>query len=112
MLWAAVTWGGRIGLLTGPEADDPWTWIRVLGSLVVAAGAGVALFRPVPGSRMLLGVYAVVTTAVWGTSLVSVWTTDHETAFRVVHTVLALVSFALAAAAASAALNRRPSSRS
>lgn len=109
-IWATITWGGRIGLLTGPEADDPWTWIRVLGSLAAAAGATYALLRPSSGSRALLVVYAGVTVAVWSTSVVSVWITDHETAFRVVHTVLAAVSLALAAAAAREAFMRVPPS--
>lgn len=94
--WALLTWGGRVGLLTGSEASDPVTWLRVGGSLL-AAGLGVwGLLRARTGG---VWVYAVVTAAVWVTSLISVWTTPNTVGFRAVHTLLAAVSGGLAVAA-------------
>lgn len=91
--WALVTWGGRIGLLTGAEAADPVTWLRVGGSL---ATAGLGAYGVVAGRRWLVWIYAAWTLAVWGTSLVSVWTADHSAAFLAVHTLLAVVSVGIA----------------
>lgn len=100
-VWAALTWGGRINLITDPEAADPATWLRVGASLVAAAGAVVGLVRVGRRSRALVAAYVAVTAFVWVGSLVSVWTTEHELGFRLVHTGLAAVSLALAGAASS-----------
>lgn len=99
-VWALITWGGRINLLTDPEAGDPTTWLRVGASLVAAAGAVVGLLVTSRWSRSLLATYAAVTGIVWVVSLVSVWSNDHELGFRLVHTLLAAVSLVLAFLAA------------
>jgi hypothetical protein len=103
--WAAVTWGGRIGLLA--DFGDLVAWARIALSVAVAVGAAVALLRPSPASRALLWAYAGVTGFVWLTSLVSVWTSPNTFAFRLVHTVLGAVSFVLAFLAGRAASSDR-----
>lgn len=103
--WAAVTWGGRIGLLA--DFGDLVAWARIAVSVAVAIGAAVALLRPSPASRALLWAYAGVTGIVWLTSLVSVWTRSNTVPFRLVHTLLAAVSFVLAFLAGRAAASDR-----
>ncbi len=93
--WAAITWGTRIGLLTDAEAADPVTWLRVGGSLLTALAAAAALVLvavPTP----VVAVYGLWAVGVWGTSLFRVWTEPHPTGFRVVHTLLAAVTWAVA----------------
>lgn len=98
-VWALVTWGGRINLLTDPEAADPTTWLRVGASLAAAAGAVVGLLRVGRLSRSLVATYVAVTAFVWVASLVSVWSSEHPLGFRLVHTGLAVVSLGLAGVA-------------
>jgi len=100
-VWAAVTWGTRINLLTDPESADPTTWLRVGASIVAAVGAVVGLLRVGRRSRALVATYAAVTAIVWVGSLFSVWTTEHPLGFRLVHTALAAVSLVLAGAASA-----------
>lgn len=95
--WSLITWGGRIGLLTGAESDQIWTWVRIAGSLVTAFAAGIGLLMALGAVRVLVAVYGALAVVVWGTSLVSVFG-DAETtaAFKLVHSVLAVISLALA----------------
>lgn len=91
-VWALVTWGGRIGLLQGGAGWLDWT--RIVGSLAVAATATALLWRG--RWSPVLWVYSGFTTLIWVTSLVSVWSGDHPLGFRLVHSVLAAASLALA----------------
>lgn len=96
-VWALSSWGGRVGLLTGPESADPVVWLRIVGSLGTAAIAGWALWRSTAWLGLAAWLYAVTAGSVWVTSLVSVWTDrDAGAGFRIVHTALALVSLSLA----------------
>lgn len=98
--WTLAAWGGRIGLLTAPEAAEAVTWLRVGGSLATGLAGAAALAVGGGGTaRRTIGVYAAWTAGVWGTSLVDVWTHDHPLGFRLVHTALAAVSVGLAGAA-------------
>ncbi len=99
LLWAAITWGGRIGLLVG---SDPVAVARIVISIVVALAAGYVLIRrhSEGRGRLVLWTYSLVTAAIWFTSLASVWTNDNPVGFRLVHTALAAVSLALASVVA------------
>ncbi len=99
LLWAAITWGGRIGLLVG---SDPVAVARIVISIAVALAAGYVLIRrhSEGRGRLVLWTYALVTAAIWLSSLANVWTNDNSIGFRLVHTALAAVSLALAAWAA------------
>ncbi len=104
LVWAGITWGTRIGLLTDAEAADPVTWLRVAGSLVTAALAAGSLLRSRPAlARPAVALYGLWAVGTWGTSLLDVWTDPHPTGFRVVHTVLAVVTWTVAATAMRAA---------
>jgi hypothetical protein len=97
-VWTFVVWGNRIGLLTGDEASDPWTWIRVGGSLlfgVALVGIAVLLWRGRSVAPWMAGVFVafgVLMLVVWIRSAVTVLSGDESVAFKVVHVVLALVS--------------------
>ena len=52
-VWTFIAWGNRIGLLTGDEASDPWTWIRVGGSLLF--GVALAVIAVVLWAREAAG---------------------------------------------------------
>lgn len=94
-VWAAVTWGGRIGLLTGDETLVAKTRIAV--SLLVAVVAVAALLTRARWRRAAVVAYAVVAVAVWGSSAVSVLGDPSSSlAFKAVHLVLAVVSLSLA----------------
>lgn len=103
-VWTLMIWGSRVRLLTGDEAARTEVWVRIVASLVLgAAVVGVALIARNGGpGRWGLGIvagFAVWMTYVWGSSAISVFTNDHSTGFRVVHTVLAAGSIGLAVAA-------------
>ncbi len=97
-LWTFIAWGNRIGLLTGDEASEPWTWIRVGGSLafgVALAVVAVLLWRGASTSRSMAAVFVgfgVLMLVVWLRSALSVLTGDESAAFKVVHIVLATIS--------------------
>lgn len=112
--WTAVAWGGRVAILvdTGAGMFDR---VRVGVSVLAALAVAVALL-----TERLVGpatvAYATVTAVVWGRSLVVVLSDPTATtAFRVVHVVLVVVSFALAGAAVitgrAPAPRRRPRER-
>ncbi len=94
-LWAAITWGGRIGLLAGDETLVAKARIGVSLGVALVAVIGLAT-----GSRWMragVGVYSVVTGLVWVTSGASVLgDAASSIQFKVVHLVLAGVSIALA----------------
>lgn len=89
--WTALTWGGRIRLLTTPEQSDWENWARIGGSILIGLAAAAALILASGGQweRWLTTLFALWSTAIWLRSLVTVWTGDNSTGFKVVHTVLA-----------------------
>ena len=97
-VWTFIAWGNRIGLLTGNEASEPWTWIRVGGSLLLGAAllvVAIALLRRRPFTRMMgvvFIVFGILMVVVWGRSAISVLTDDESLAFKLVHLVLAVIS--------------------
>jgi hypothetical protein len=94
-VWAAVTWGGRIGLLAGDETLVAKARIAI--SLLAAATAVIGLLQRGSWRKPAVGFYVVVTLAVWGTSVISVMGDPASSiAFKAVHLVLAAVSVALA----------------
>jgi hypothetical protein len=82
--WTVFVWAGRI---------------RNGGSILLAASflvlAGLALWRRRPWSAAL----AAWTIAVWAVRTPMILANDHDGAFKVVHTVLAVVSVVLAVVA-------------
>lgn len=98
--WTLVSWGGRIGLLTAPELDDPWSLVRIGGSLLVGlTTAAVLAFAPEPAARWAVGlrwVFVAWTVLLWSRSVVVTWVAPPSIAFGVVHTVLAVGWFLLA----------------
>ncbi len=100
-IWTFIAWGNRIGLLTGDEASDPWTWIRVGGSLLfglVLAGIAVLLRRgrPIaPWMRWVFIGFGMLMLIIWFRSSASVLSGDESVAFKTVHIVLALISVGL-----------------
>ncbi len=97
-LWTFIAWGNRIGLLTGDEASEPWTWIRVGGSLafgVLLALVAIPLWRGASVSAWMATVFVgfgVLMLVVWLRSAVSVLGGDESAGFKVVHVVLATIS--------------------
>lgn len=95
--WQFASWGGRISLLTEGGADR-WDWIRIgtglglgvfLAVLALWKGATFDFQEKVASSFLFLSVI------VWGRSLLTVWSETNTLSFRLVHTVLALVTFFL-----------------
>lgn len=94
-IWAAITWGGRIGLLAGEETLVAKARIAI--SLLAAAVAVAGLLARGSWRRPAVGVYVAVALIVWATSVVSVLSDPASSlAFRGVHVVLAAVSIVLA----------------
>lgn len=94
--WTLVSWGGRIGLLTTPEASDPWTLLRIGGSLGIGlATAGLLAWSP-GRANWLRWMFVAWTVVLWGRSLVVTWIDPPSIAFGLVHTVLAAGWFLLA----------------
>jgi hypothetical protein len=85
IVWTVFVWAGRI---------------RNGGSVVLAASflvlAGIALWRR---SRLTIGALVLWTIGVWAIRTPIILVHDHAAGFKVVHTVLAAVSIALAIAA-------------
>lgn len=106
--WTLLSWGGRIGLLTTAEVDDPWSLLRIGGSLLVGlATAGLLALAP-DRADWLRWVFVAWTVLLWSRSLVVTWTDPPSMAFGLVHTVLAVGWFLLAWWVAP----RRPAERS
>lgn len=97
LAWTLVSWGGRIQLITAPEAGDPWALVRIGGSLLLGVATAGVLWRApgrAPGraqgrATVLRWVFVGWTLALWGRSLVVTWLDPPSVAFGVVHTVLA-----------------------
>lgn len=96
VIWTAVAWGGRIGLLA--ESDSIWAWARIGGSVLVGLLVALALVSAI-GDGWADGVivlFVVWTTVLWARSLAVNWMGDGSPAFILVHTVLAAGFFTLA----------------
>jgi hypothetical protein len=96
IVWTAVAWGGRIGLLVG--GADQWAWVRIGGSIGLGLLAGTAL-AVAPSSRLtgwFLAVFAGWVVVIWSRSLIVNWVGSGSLPFKLVHTVLAVGFFALA----------------
>lgn len=96
-VWTLAAWGGRIGLLTSGEGS--WAWVRIGGSLVIGLFAAATLLIPQleAARRPALVFFSVFTVLLWARSLWVTWVGDGTLAFKLVHTVLAVGFFALAA---------------
>ena len=107
-IWAAITWGGRIGLLAGDETLVAKARIAI--SLLGAAAAVFGLLQRGSWRKPAAGFYVVVTLAVWGTSVISVVGDPASSiAFKGIHLVLAAVSVALAGIVWNVAFRRSES---
>ncbi|NNC75076.1 MAG: hypothetical protein HKN93_06140 [Acidimicrobiia bacterium] len=102
-VWTLLIWGSRVRLLTGDEAAKTDVWIRIITSLVLGAAVlAMALLARADGpARWGVGVvwaFAGWMALVWVSSAFNVFVNEHSSAFRIVHTVLAVVSIGLAVA--------------
>ena len=104
--WTFFVWTTRIGNIWNDEGlDTAGKWGRTalaLSFTVLAVVVVVALVKRHrhPGwLKPAVLALAAWTTAVWVVRDTSILVGDHDTAFKVVHTVLAVVSIALAALA-------------
>ena len=96
VVWTAIAWGGRIGLLTGGE--NLWAWARIAGSIAIALIAGAALVFRLPSRwrNRTLVVFVAWTIFLWSRSLVVNWIGSGSLSFKLVHTVLGAGFLALA----------------
>lgn len=96
VLWTAIAWGGRIGLLVGGE--DLWAWLRIGGSMLIGAAAAGSLLVPRMRAwrRPTLFLFSIWTVVLWSRSLIVNWVGSGSLAFKLVHTALAVGFFALA----------------
>lgn len=106
VVWTLLVWTTRISNIWGDEAlSDGEKWGRTglaLSFTVLAAVVAVALWRRASWLRPAVVALAGWTVAVWVVRSVGIAAGDHDTAFVVVHLVLAVVSIGLAGAAVRA----------
>ena len=96
LAWTAVSWGGRIGLLTDAEGAQVATWARVGGSIVVGMVTAWSAWRRPAWHRVAAIVFVGWTVLLWARALVVNWIAPPSLAFALVHTLLAAVWFLLA----------------
>lgn len=103
LAWTLIAWGGRMGLLTGGE--DWWAWVRIGGSMLIGSVAALSLVVPRlrPLKRPVLYLFAVWSVLVWTRSVIAVWAGSGSTAFKLVHTGLALGFYLIAGWAVTSA---------
>jgi len=102
--WTLFVWVSRVGLAWSDESLT--TGEKVLGTLppvlfvllALATGALLVAGRPELFGRLVL-VFAGFTVVYWALRLPFILVNDHPGAFKAVHTVLAVVSVALAVVA-------------
>lgn len=101
--WTLIAWGGRLGLLTGGE--DGWAWVRIGGSMLIGSVAALFLVVPrlLPLTRPVVYLFAAWSVLVWTRSVIAVWAGSGSTAFKLVHTALALGFYIIAGWAVTAA---------
>ncbi len=104
--WTAVVWVGRIRNVVGDDelTAGARTWrlivaiaFLVLAALVATLPLGLWDRRPL-GSNRLVAVFCLWTIVFWTVRGGGLLFEDHDAGFKVVHTVLALVSIGLAGA--------------
>ncbi len=114
--WSLLVWGSRIALLTGPESSNPFSWLRIGGSVALGTTflfLAMLMWRtgsPSGWSLPTALVYLVFSIGVWIPSAVSVLAGEASIAFKAVHVVLAGCSLAVAGFAVWAA--RQPATYS
>jgi hypothetical protein len=99
--WTFLVWTTRVAnIWRDADLDTGERWGRTLLALsftVLAIAAGVALWRRLAQATVVaMGALAAWTVAVWVVRGVGILAADHDLGFEVVHTVLAVVSIALA----------------
>jgi hypothetical protein len=101
--WTLFVWVSRVGLAW--TDDSLTTGEKVLGTLppvlfvVLALATGALLLSRRPELSRVATAFAGFTVVYWALRLPFILVNDHPGAFKVVHTVLAVVSVALAVAA-------------
>lgn len=90
--WTVFVWAGRVR----NAGADPGAWL-VAGAFIVLAVAALASGGRV--RRAVLGVLVAATVALWALRTPLVWIRDYSVAFKVVHTVIAVISVGLAVVA-------------
>ncbi|MDH3499536.1 MAG: hypothetical protein OEM97_05400, partial [Acidimicrobiia bacterium] len=109
-------WGSRARLLTNADAAE-WTNVARIGvSLALAAALLVlavrARRRTVSGAPLILVAFSAWMVSVWAPSVLSVAAGDGDAPFKIVHSVLAIVSIGLGAALVGHARRETTFSRS
>jgi hypothetical protein len=98
--WTLLVWTTRIGNIWGDDdlsTGEKWGRTGLAMSFtVLAIAVGWALYRRRPWRSLAVKALAGWTIGVWITRSIGIATGDHDTAFIVVHLVLAAVSIALA----------------
>jgi hypothetical protein len=99
--WTFLVWTTRVAnIWRDADLDTGERWGRILLALsftVLAIAAGVALWRRLAQATVVaVGALAAWTVAVWVVRGIGILAADHDLGFEVVHTVLAVVSIALA----------------
>jgi hypothetical protein len=99
--WTFLVWTTRVAnIWRDADLDTGERWGRILLALsftVLAIAAGVALWRRLAQATVVaVGALAAWTVAVWVVRGIGILAADHDLGFKVVHTVLAVVSIALA----------------
>ncbi len=92
--WTLVVWGTRIPLLEPDATSADIVRIGVglgVGLMLLLAAAQLPKWAP-RITAWLNVAFAFVMIFLWLPSLISVWSTDYDMGFRLVHTVLAGVS--------------------
>jgi hypothetical protein len=116
VVWTGLVWTTRIGNIWRDDdltSGDRWGRTALAASFtLLALVVVVALVRRTVGARSAVGALAAWTVVVWVVRAVGIALGDHDTAFVVVHLVLAVVSVALAAVAWRASSSDRRTSAS
>jgi hypothetical protein len=103
VLWTVLVWVSRIRNVLGDEDLDGFGTTWRLGAAIIFIALGLAcgswLLRGKPGgvALMVLAVWSVCYWLVRGIGILL--DSNHDASFKVVHTVLMLVTFALVGAA-------------
>ncbi len=102
--WTFFVWTTRIGNIWRDADLDTGEKVGrtglALSFTLLAVGVVIALWRGSARARLVaVGALAAWSTGVWVVRDVSILAADHEVGFKVVHTVLAVVSIVLSALA-------------
>lgn len=98
LAWTVLVWGSRIrNVLADDDLDGTGQAVRIVMAVVfLALAAAVAVrWRQADRDRWL-GALVVWTTGVWLVQGVGMLLDDHGVGFKVIHTILAVVSIGLA----------------